>query len=99
MMKQTTIPEAKLKEYKQPEKTIPGTRGHHNDWLEAIRNGTKAGSDLSYGGPLTEVALLGVIAIKLPGTKLEWDTQAMRFTNCGEANQYVNPPYRAGWTL
>ncbi len=93
------IPEAKQKEYKQPEKTIPRTRGHHNDWLEAIRNGTKAGSDFSYGGPLTEVALLGVIAIKLPGTKLEWDTQAMRFTNCDEANQYVNPPYRAGWTL
>ncbi|MCY2992436.1 MAG: Gfo/Idh/MocA family oxidoreductase [Planctomycetota bacterium] len=93
------IPEAKMQDYKQPEKTIPRTRGHHNDWLEAIRNGTKAGSDFSYGGPLTEVALLGVIAIKLPGTKLEWDTQAMRFTNCEDANQYVNPPYRAGWTL
>jgi hypothetical protein len=43
--------------------------------------------------------MLGVIAIKLPGTKLEWDAQNMRFTNCPEANPYVNPPYRDGWTL
>jgi len=93
------VPEAKMKEYQLPEKKIPRTSGHHQDWLEAIRKGGKAGSDFSYGGPLTELAMLGVIAIKFPGTKLEWDAQAMRFTNCAEANPYVNPPYRAGWTL
>ena len=69
------IPEAKMKEYKQPEKKIPRAKEHHQDWLEAIRNGGKAGSDFSYGGPLTEIAMLGVIAIKLPGTKLEWDAR------------------------
>ena len=56
-------------------------------------------SDFSYGGPLTEIALLGVIAIKMAGTKLEWDAANMRFTNSAEANQYVNPPYRDGWGL
>ena len=93
------IPEAKMKAYKLPEKTIPRAKEHHQDWLEAIRKGTKAGSDFSYGGPLTELAMLGVIAIKLAGQKLEWDAQNMRFTNCGEANPHVNPPCRAGWTL
>jgi predicted dehydrogenase len=93
------IPEVKMKEYKPPEKKIPRAKGHHQDWLEAIRNGTKAGSDFSYGGPLTEIAMLGVIAIKMPGTKLEWDAEKMQFTNCPEANQYVNPPYRDGWSL
>jgi predicted dehydrogenase len=93
------IPESKMKAYKLPPKTIPRTRGHHQDWLEAIRKGAKAGSDFSYGGPLTELAMLGVIAIKLPGIKLEWDAENMRFTNSEEANQHVNPPYRAGWTL
>jgi hypothetical protein len=43
--------------------------------------------------------MLGVIAIKFPGTKLEWDAIATRFTNCQEANQHVNPRYRAGWSL
>jgi hypothetical protein len=35
----------------------------------------------------------------MAGTKLEWDAQNMRFTNSPEANQFVNPPYRTGWTL
>jgi len=93
------IPEAKMKAYKLPEKKIPRVPGHHQDWLEAIRKGTKAGSDFSYGGPLTEIALLGVIAIKFPGTKLHWDAQAVQFTNCPEANAFINPPYRQGWSL
>jgi len=93
------IPESKMRQYKLPEKKIPRTRGHHQDWLDAIRQGKKAGSDFSYGAPLTEIAMLGVIAIKFPGVKLHWDAQAMKFTNLPEANQYINPPYRAGWTL
>ena len=62
-----------MQAYKRPAKTIPRVEGHHADWLRAIRAGGKAGSDFSYGGPLTEIAMLGVIALKLPGTKLEWD--------------------------
>jgi len=93
------IPETAMKAYTQPEKTIPRVKEHHDDWLRAIREGRKAGSDFSYGGPLTEIAMLGVIALKMPGMKLEWDGPNARFTNCDEANQYLDPPYRAGWTL
>jgi hypothetical protein len=93
------IPETKMKQYKLPPKSIPRVASHHQDWLEAIHKGTKAGSDFSYGAPLTEIAMLGVIAGKLPGTKLEWDAQNMTFTNCAEANQYVNPPARRGWVV
>jgi len=93
------IPETAMKAYKQPEKKIPRSKEHHADWLAAIREGRKAGSDFSYGGPLTELAMLGVIALKLPGTKLEWDGPGARFTNSEEANQHLNPPYRKGWSL
>lgn len=94
------IPEAKMEAYELPHRSIPRVRGHHQDWLDAIRNGTKAGSDFAaYGGPLTELAMLGVIAIKLAGTRLEWDADRMHFTNSLEANTLVNPPYRTGWTL
>jgi len=93
------IPETAMKAYKLPEKKIPRAKEHHADWLQAIRAGGKAGSDFSYGGPLTEIAMLGVIALKMPGTKLEWDGPSARFTNSDEANQYVNPPYRQGWSL
>jgi predicted dehydrogenase len=93
------IPQKKMDEYQRPPKKLPRVRGHHWDWLQAIRSGGKAGSDFSYGGPLTEVALLGVIALKFPGTKLEWDAAAMKFKNSRDANQHVNPPYRKGWKL
>ncbi|MGE5294855.1 MAG: Gfo/Idh/MocA family protein [Solirubrobacterales bacterium] len=94
------IPETAMKAYKLPEQKIPRVRGgHQQDWLRAIREGGKAGSDFSYGGPLTELAMLGIIGLKMLGTKLQWDAAAMRFTNCDEANQYINPAYRSGWSL
>ncbi len=93
------IPEAKMLAYKRPAQTIPRVKEHHLDWINSIKTGKKSGSDFSYGGPLTEIALLGIIAIKLQGTKLEWDGQSGRFKNCSEANELLNPPYRAGWKL
>ncbi len=93
------IPEAKMKEYRQPVQVLPRVKDHYQDWLGAIRAGKQAGSNFDYGGPLSELAQLGIVATKMLGQKLEWDASALRFTNCSEANQYVNPPYRQGWTL
>lgn len=94
------IPQEKADAYKNPPRTLPRVReGHHRDWLKAIKEGRPAGSDFSYGGPLTELAMLGVIAIKMAGTKLEWNAEKMEFSNSPEANRYVNPPYRPGWAL
>jgi predicted dehydrogenase len=93
------IPQAKNDAYKRPAKTIPRVKEHHWDWLQAIRNGTKSGSDFSYGGPLSEVPMLGVIALKMPGVTLEWDAVNLSFKNNAEANKYINPPYREGWSL
>ena len=93
------IPETAMQAYKRPEQKIPRVKEHHDDWVRAIREGRKAGSDFSYGGPLTELAMLGVIALKMPGTKLQWDAANTRFTNCDEANRHIDPPYRAGWSL
>jgi predicted dehydrogenase len=93
------FPEEKMKAYTRPKESIPRVRGHHEDWLDSIRKGGQAGSNFDYGGPLTELALLGVIAFRMLGTELKWDGQNMRFTNCDEANQYVAPPLRKGWEL
>lgn len=93
------LPAKRMESFVRPPKTLPRVRDHYTDWADAIRNGRKAGSDFSYGGPLTEIALLGVIAITLAGTKLEWDAERMRFTNCEEANALVDPLARSGWTL
>ena len=88
-----------MREYKQPEPYLKRAKEHHAEWLEAIRENRPADSDFSYGGPLTEVGLVGVIAIRFAGQKLQWDSAKMRFTNCPKANRYVTPNYRAGWKL
>ena len=95
------IPETRMKEYQQPEKTIPRSPGIHEEWIEAIKNGGKSTTDFSYSGPLTEAMLLGNIAILTQdkNTKLQWDTENMKFTNLQEANDLLHYEYREGWAL
>ena len=82
-----------------PAQKIPRIKGHAWDWIDAIRTSRKAGSDFDYGGPLTQVALLGLIAIRFPGQTLKWSDPKARFTNNDAANAYLRPAYRKGWKL
>ncbi len=96
----TLVPDARMKEYKPPAPSIPRVKSHHADFVAAIKEGRKAGSDFAlYGGPLTELAMIGIIAMDFPGRKLTWDGEAARFTDCDDANRSLNPPYRKGWSL
>lgn len=94
------IPESRRKEYREPAPSIPRVKDHYQDFLSAVREGKKAGSDFAgYGGPLTEIAMLGIISMSFPGRPLAWDAEGMRFTDSSEANALIDPPYREGWTL
>lgn len=94
------LPESRNKEYKKPAETIPRIPGgHHQDWIRACKDGKPACSNLSYGGPLTELALLGVIATKLDGETLNWDHENAKFTNNEKANTFIQPAFRKGWML
>lgn len=93
------IPQTKMDAYQKPAWTLPRVRSHHLDWVQAIKAGGQAGSHFGYGGPLTEIALLGIIATRLLGQKLEWDGPNMRFKNSAEANRLLNPPPRQGWAV
>jgi predicted dehydrogenase len=95
------IPESRMQEYKRPEKTIPRSPGIREEWIEAIKKGTKSTTDFSYAGPLTEVMLLANVAVRLKdkNMKLLWDGEKMQFTNLPEANQYLHFDYRPGWSL
>ncbi len=48
---------------------------------------------------LTETILLGNVAIRLNGEKLEWNGPILKFTNNSKANEYLHYEYRSGWTL
>jgi len=95
------IPETKMQEYKRPAKTIPRSLGILEEWVEAIKAGKKSTTDFSYSAALTEMMLLGNLAIRMAQNNvvLEWDSAAMKVTNLPEANEYVQKAYRQGWSL
>lgn len=97
------IPESKMRTYQRPDASLPrvprGSAGHAQDWVRACKDGRPASSTFEYGGPLTEMVLLGVLAMRLKDTPLEWDPENLKVTNCDEADQYIRPTFRDGWTL
>jgi predicted dehydrogenase len=94
------IPEAKMKEYKRPEKTLPRViNSHEGDWLRACKDGKPASSSFEYGGALTEMALLGMLAIRMKDQKLRWDSKKLKFINNDAANELLHIEYRNGWHL
>jgi predicted dehydrogenase len=92
------IPEAKMRRYRRPPKTIPRSIGHYKEWIEACKTGKPTGSNFEYAGALTEMLLAGNIAIRT-GEKLDWDGPNLKFTNSPQANKYIRRQYRSGWTL
>jgi len=95
------LPDSKMEEYKrvQPKKTIPRVPGHYGDWINACNGDGQAGANFEYGGPLTEMVLLGVIAMRVPNKKLLWDDTIKSFTNDDQANELLKMNHREGWKI
>jgi predicted dehydrogenase len=71
--------------------------GPHREWIRAIKDeGPECGANFDYAAPVTEVALLGVLAQRFGG-RIEWDAENMRITNRPELNAFIREPVRAGW--
>ena len=92
------LPEKAFRNYTPPPQTLPRSPGHHKEWVEAIKGGPPAMSNFNYAGPLTEMVLLGTVAIRVKG-KILWDAEKFRITNNKEANNLLHYEYRKGWTL
>jgi len=73
---------------------------HEVNWAEACKGNGEPVSPFSYAGPLTEIMLLGLVALRTgQGRKIRWDGEAGRVTNVEEANQYLTREYRPGWEV
>lgn len=93
------IPHSAMQAYKKPSRSLPRVNEiHEQGWIEAIKQGSKASSDFSVSGPLTELVLLGNVAKRMR-TKLIWDPENFKFPNHPQADQYLTKPYRQGWEL
>ena len=105
MLGHRLLPESKSKEYGKPPRVLSRSPGHHKEWINACKGGEPAGSNFDLAGPLTEVVLLGNVALRMDqqlyekGLKLYYDGPNMKVTNLPEANKYIRSEYREGWTL
>jgi len=89
-------------DFKGVDPWLPRTKNIFEDWIDAIKNGTKAGNDfVNVSGKLTEILLLGNIAVrtKSKNTVLDYDAKNMRITNLEEANKFFSYEYRKGWSM
>jgi len=102
------VPDKEFAEIKteKPEKGPEGVEKDQDayqkrEWAEAIRAGkpAMAYSNFDYAGRLTETMLLGNIAVRFAGTKLEWDAPSLKFSNSAAATALVSKAYRKGWEL
>jgi predicted dehydrogenase len=97
------VPETAMKKYKRPRKSLEripeGADGHEKDWIRACKGGKPASSHFEYSGPLSEMVLMGNLAVRFPDRQLLWNGEAMEVTNDPDANAYVRRQYRDGWHL
>lgn len=81
------------------EPTITRPKNAYVDFVEAIKEGRKANNDFEVSAKLTEIMLLGNIAVfaQAINEPLEYDAENMKFTNVPEANDFIHYQYREGW--
>jgi len=81
-----------------PQKLPRIATSHEMNWVDAAKGKTQASSPFDYAAKLTEVMLLGIVALRA-GTKIQYDGAAMKITNNAAANDFLRRDYRQGWAL
>ena len=80
------------------EKTLPRVKdGPIQELFRAVTGeGPKPGSSFDYAAPLTEMVLLGGMAIRA-GHRIEYDADSMTVTNRPNLSSWIREPTREGW--
>jgi hypothetical protein len=72
---------------------------HYHFFVNACLGGAPAESHFLQTGPMAEAIILGTVAVRCPGQKLEWDSANLKIPNCPEAEKYLRRTYREGWKV
>ncbi len=97
--KYVLLPRENFADYKTPAIKYSRPKSHYMEWIEACKgNGPSMSNFIDYAGKLTEVVLVGNVALRV-GKKIEWDGPNMKATNCPEADPFIKPEYRDGWGI
>ncbi|MEQ1859782.1 MAG: Gfo/Idh/MocA family oxidoreductase [Chthoniobacteraceae bacterium] len=78
----------------------PKAGNPQEEWTLAIKNGKAFPfmSQFDYSAPLTELTLVGGLAMHYPGKRLEWDSKKLEVVGMAEARKFIKrAAYRKGW--
>jgi hypothetical protein len=76
----------------------PGTKSHMNEWFTMMKGGAPAYSNFDIAAYLTEIILLGCIALRVGvGRRMQWDGPNMKSPNLPDAAKFVKRNNRSGW--
>lgn len=93
------LPQWRHKITPRPRERYPRIKtSHEMNWIEAIRGNAQATSPFEYAARLTEVMLLGIVALNA-GKRIEYDAKKMRVTNVPDSDALLKRQYRKGWEL
>ena len=97
-LKPRLLPKSLHDSFGKPPQKLPRIPGEHHElnWVDAAKGKTAASCPFEYAARLTEVMLLGVVALRA-GTKIHYDADNMRITNAIGANDYLTRAYRQAW--
>jgi hypothetical protein len=92
------LPKSLHDSYGKPPRKLPRIENedHEMNWVNAAKGKTEASCPFEYASRLTEVMLLGIVALRA-GKKIDYDGANMRVTNVASANDFLRRDYRQGW--
>lgn len=95
------FPESLREQAERVPQTYPRVEGgHYLNFVQAAKGEAEAASPFEYAAALTEVMLLGLVALRAgQGRRILYDGERMEVTNIPEANQYLTREYREGWSV
>ncbi len=93
----TLLPTSEMAHFEPPAMSIRRISnamegGHEQDWIRACKENkdtrVEASSNFAYAGPLNEMVVMGVLAVRLQSLerKLQWDGPNMRFKNISDSD-------------
>jgi hypothetical protein len=82
-----------------PAQKYPRSPGLYVEWINAIKGGPAPNSNFAgHSGPLTEMVLLGVLAVRKGGI-IEVNPSTGELIGNPVPTEWVRPTYRSGWSL
>ena len=81
------------------DRNLPKVPNHYHRFVEACLGVGAANSSFDISGPMAETILLGTIAIRIPGERLRWNSNRLRFIGHDAADRLLRRTYRDGWAV